>query len=440
MSARNALLIMSGAAPEGLGGEDAFAAVDKSRESDIRRQGLSTEAAALEIMHGRKGSGGREAPGAPVVRFSGQGDDGGVFVGDVAIGGPRGGGGGRGGGRGGGPRGGGPRGGAPRAGRGGGGGGGGGRHHHPHHPHHGRGWRGGAPWPWGAVLDTGPAYYLDARDFEECDEGPTLYLPNGEGVCPGDRRYPALARAFALAHSASGEHSTGDLGCSGVDLDSWKRMNRVPLRPGERHRWLIARSSDDGATIDDVRAHMEGGFATASVFQKWFDRVALLPGDMTETEAGKIDNLKVLAQGTKEEMLLVAEKGGLVIEKRAEDLPQPPRVREPKTYALVEFVYRSTQNSMAWPVYDDATIARKWCPTEPQVALSVAFKPSADSKQVPKETSLDNPSTIIPIVPSTEQIADAASKFGGAAKGIGEGVMYLGLGIAALAAVVMIKK
>ena len=464
-SARNALLLMSGAAPEapeGLGGGGDFSKVDKARESDIRRQALSTDAAVLELMHGHKGSRGREEAGAPVVTFkaSDGDDDSGFVVGDFAIGGPRGGGGGRGGGRGGGG------GGRGRGGRGGGGGRG--RHHHPGHH---RGWRGGAPWPWGAVLDTGPAYYLDVDDFEsECEEdGPTLYMPNGEGVCPGDRRYPALARAFALAHSASGwipgspsalgtgGYAVGDLGCSGVNVDEWKRQNRVKLYPGERHRWLLAISTakstsgllgSDLSTMseDELRTNIEGGVANGSIFGKWFEKIAGIPlsGEFTGT-SGKIDNLRMLAFGSKETMLAVAEKSGLVAEARADDTKNPTvDVPAPKVYALVEFIYRSVQDSMPWPVYNDLVLANKWCPLGAQVALSVAFRQSKDSKDVPKETSLLNPSTFIPGVPSTDDIAAAAKSLGAgigsAAKGIGEGVLYLGLGIAALAAVVMIKK
>jgi hypothetical protein len=240
--------------------------------------------------------------------------------------------------------------------------------------------------------------------------------------------------------AVSGYFAVGDMLCSGIDLDAWKAANRVVLYPGQRIRWLIARSSDDKASVGDVQAHMEGSFTTASVFRKWFDPVALESGDITETEAGKIDNLQVLAIGTKDDMLAVAAKAGLVIEKRAEDLPGPLKVREPKTYALVEFIYRGVQTSMPWPVYNDATFSRKWCPVDCQVALSASFKQSADSRTVPKETALGNPSTIIPGVPSTEEIVKAAKAAGEAAKGLGQGLLYAGLGVAAIAAIVLIKK
>jgi hypothetical protein len=201
----------------------------------------------------------------------------------------------------------------------------------------------------------------------------------------------------------------GDIGCSGINLDEWKTKNRVRLYPGQRIRWIFARSTDDKASLDDIRAQVVGQNFTASVFQKWFDPVALLPGDFTETEAGKIDNLSVLGIGTREAMITAGQAAGLVIAQKAEDMPGPILVRLPKIYVLVEFVYRGTQNSMPWPMYDDATIARKWCPTEAQWGLSIAFKQGADAAVVPKETTLSNPSTYTPL-PSSETIAKTADE------------------------------
>jgi hypothetical protein len=424
-SARNALLIMAGAD---------FSKVDKSRESDPRRQALSTEQLAQEVLQGHRGSAAREAPGPPVVSVKDLGDEG--FV----VGGPHGGGGGH-----------------------HGGGHHGGGHHGGHwHGRGGRGrGRGWGPWPWGGLIDTGPAYVLDMSDTDQCDgQGRALYMPSGEPVCPGDPRYEALARAHARASlsstgsTASGrDFAIGDFGCSNVDISAWMSANRVRLHPGERHRWLLAISTTgrlSNMSADELRTDIEGGVATGSIFGRWFEKVNGIPltGDLTDTR-GSVDNVKLLTFGDKATMLAVADKAGLVIEQRAEDLPGASSllVKEPKVYAMVEFVYRSVDSSMPWPVYNDNTLVRKWCPIDAQVALSVTFKQSADSKTVPKETSLTNPSTYLP-VPSTEEIAKAASDVasgiakgaGEAASGIGSAIMYLGLGAVAIAAAVMLKK
>jgi len=215
----------------------------------------------------------------------------------------------------------------------------------------------------------------------------------------------------------------GDVGCSGIDLAKWKATNRVKLYPGQRIRWIFARSTDDKASLDDIRAQAEGSFGTASVFQKWFDPVALLPGDYTETEAGKIDNLKVLGIGTRDAMITAGQTAGLVIAQKAEDMPGPILVRLPKVYVLVEFIYRGTQNSMPWPVYDDAVIARKWCPTEAQWGLSIAFGQGKDAAVVPKETTLSNPSTYTPL-PSSETIAKKADELAEAAKALPKAINW----------------
>jgi len=230
----------------------------------------------------------------------------------------------------------------------------------------------------------------------------------GFGECPviqPDGIYYEGRRVIRLGMGGVG---VGDVGCVGIDLDAWKAANRVKLYPGQRIRWIFAKATDDKASLDDTVAQAEGSFGTASVFQKWFDPVALLPGDLTETEAGKIDNLKVLGIGTREAMIAAGQSSGLIIAQKAEDIPGPISVRTPKIYVLVEFVYRGTQSSMPWPVYDDATFARKWCPKEALWGLSVAFSQGADAAIVPKETTLSNPSTYTPL-PSSEKIAETAA-------------------------------
>lgn len=229
-----------------------------------------------------------------------------------------------------------------------------------------------------------------------------LFLGECPIVRPHDGIYYGGRRVIALAGTG-----VGDVGCTGIDLDDWKAKNRVKLYPGQRVRWILARSTDDKASLDQIRSQAEGSFSTATVFQKWFDPVALLPGDYTETEAGKIDNLKVLGTGTREQMIAAGQTAGLAIAQRAEDMPGPIYVRQPKIYVLVEFVYRGTQDSMPWPMFNDAVLARKWCPTDALWGLSITFAQGKDAAVVPKETAVSNPSTYTPL-PSSETIAKAA--------------------------------
>ena len=35
----------------------------------------------------------------------------------------------------------------------------------------------------------------------------------------------------------------GDLGCPGVDVDEWRKQNRVPLFPGKVNRWVLVRTT-----------------------------------------------------------------------------------------------------------------------------------------------------------------------------------------------------
>lgn len=219
---------------------------------------------------------------------------------------------------------------------------------------------------------------------------------------------------FGLAERTAG---VADIGCGDVDVDQWKARNRVRLYPSQRMRWLFAVSKDgrEGMTETELRAVFETTiFPFNPVFLRWFSQVALNPGDVLATQ-GKIDNTKMLAYGTKEEMLDVAARSGLVIAERAENLPGISTlvVRQPKVYALVEFDYRSIDTSMPWPVYNGRTLANKWCPLDCDVALSVTFQQTTDAKNIPKETSIANPSTWTPL-PSSEEVLKIA---GEAAKG-----------------------
>jgi len=220
----------------------------------------------------------------------------------------------------------------------------------------------------------------------------------------------------------------GDVGCTGIDLDAWKAANRVKLYPGQRIRWILARSIDDKMSLGDIREQVEGSaYTTASVFRKWFNYLGLQPGDLTETEAGNIDNLKVLGIGSREDMITASRTptlidgkiavAGLGIAQKAEEMPGPILVRQPKIYVFVEFIYRGTQSSMPWPMYNDALLARKWCPVDAQWGLSITLTQGQDAVNVPPETSLSNPSTYTPL-PSTAAIVKKADELAAAAADI----------------------
>ncbi len=45
--------------------------------------------------------------------------------------------------------------------------------------------------------------------------------------------------------------TVGDVGCQGVDVDDWRKRNRVPLFPGKVNRWVLIRTTRDDPTPDD---------------------------------------------------------------------------------------------------------------------------------------------------------------------------------------------
>lgn len=230
----------------------------------------------------------------------------------------------------------------------------------------------------------------------------TIFL----GGCPVIRPEGIYLDGRRVIRLGLNDVGVGDITCPNVDVDQWKQTHRVRLYPEQRMRWLFAVTST-GQTANALRAMFETTiFPYNPVFLRWFSWVALNPGDSFGT-SGKIDNVKMLAYGTKDEMIAVAAKAGLGIAQRAEDM-LPLHVKDPKVYVLVEFDYRSIETSMPWPVFNDSTLKSKWCPIDADVALSIAFTQSADARSIPKETSLNNPSTYLPI-PSSETIEKAAA-------------------------------
>ncbi len=57
----------------------------------------------------------------------------------------------------------------------------------------------------------------------------------------------------------------------GVDVDEWRKLNRVPLFPGKVNRWVLVRTKRDNPTPDDLKNTL------AAVFVKWFESTVLDP-------------------------------------------------------------------------------------------------------------------------------------------------------------------
>jgi len=197
----------------------------------------------------------------------------------------------------------------------------------------------------------------------------------------------------------------GDLGCLGIDVDDWRKRNRVPLFPGKVNRWALVRTTRDNPTPDDLKRTL------AAVFVKWFEGTVLDPALVFKgsTRSATAD-LITLERVSKDR--LAFDKTA----RRREELPgiTPTLAPGEVVWLQVSFAYRGQQTDMPWPVRTGAAVqltSSAQCPVGADWML--------DSAQAPTEAAP-------PELSSTEkagQVVDETAK--GAADGAAHAIVSL---------------
>ncbi|MFZ5895554.1 MAG: hypothetical protein ACOY0T_31140 [Myxococcota bacterium] len=165
----------------------------------------------------------------------------------------------------------------------------------------------------------------------------------------------------------------GDLGCPAVDVEAWRRVNRVPLYPGKVNRWILARTLRDDPSPDDLRSTL------AAVFAKWFEGTLLDPSLVFRdtTRSGTADLIK-LERVSKERLMFPNTA------RRREELPGVmPMLRAGSFIWLeVSFAYRGQQKEMPWPVRTAAMVqleSSAQCPLDADWILDSVASPTEDA-------------------------------------------------------------
>jgi len=210
----------------------------------------------------------------------------------------------------------------------------------------------------------------------------------------------------------------GDLGCLGVDVDDWRKRNRVPLFPGKVNRWVLIRTTRDNPTPDDLKNTL------AAVFVKWFEGTVLDPALVFKgtTRSSTADLIK----------LERASKDRLSFDKtarRREELPGvvPTAAPGEVVWLEVSFAYRGQQSDMPWPVRAGAAMqltSSAQCPIGADWVLDSAQTPTADAP--PEQSSTEK---------AGEVISDAASS---AASGISS-LLWLPLAVLGVVALLVLR-
>jgi len=165
----------------------------------------------------------------------------------------------------------------------------------------------------------------------------------------------------------------GDLGCPGVDVDEWRKLNRVPLFRGKVNRWVLIRTTRDNPTPDDLKNTL------AAVFVKWFEGTVLDPAlTFKGTTRSSTADLIKLERVSKDRLSLDNPA------RRREELPGlGPTVAPGEVVWLeVTFAYRGQQTDMPWPVRTGAAMqltSSAQCPVGADWMLDAAQTPTLDA-------------------------------------------------------------
>jgi len=165
----------------------------------------------------------------------------------------------------------------------------------------------------------------------------------------------------------------GDLGCPGVDVDEWRKLNRVPLFPGKVNRWVLVRTTRDNPTPDDLKNTL------AAVFVKWFEGTVLDPAlPFKGTTRSSTADLIKLERVSKDRLSLDNPA------RRREELPGlGPTVAPGEVVWLeVTFAYRGQQTDLPWPVRTGAAMqltSSAQCPVGADWMLDAAQTPTLNA-------------------------------------------------------------
>jgi len=191
----------------------------------------------------------------------------------------------------------------------------------------------------------------------------------------------------------------GDLGCGAVDIEAFKRANRVPLFPGKWNRWILARTTRDEPNLTDLKRSLRG------VFNQWLKTQGAMPWDgvfpyhlgaaagpnrkdAPTSRHGDVDLLYLMRVSQDQPALAPSsvakmENGKPALRRYVTPMPTI-QGSKPPVFLLVEFVPRGINREqwMPWPAHR-VQVFNPWCPEKADWALWAVLPPEA--QHVPPE-------------------------------------------------------
>lgn len=136
------------------------------------------------------------------------------------------------------------------------------------------------------------------------------------------------------------------LDCQALDIEAWRKANRVPVFPGKINRWLLARDGEDNASEGEIRAdlldtivHWEsvGQWGLDSKWFYWdFGNAARIGNfDLIEVKRVSSDRFSIAPNAARREQLPLG--------------PLPMVGGNRPLYVEMSFAYRGSMPDLPWP-------------------------------------------------------------------------------------------
>lgn len=183
-----------------------------------------------------------------------------------------------------------------------------------------------------------------------------------------------------------------------IDVEVWKRSNRVTLDRQKMNHWILAVSLNENPSGADVKQNIYNALV------RWQGNFIDFYWDIgTETRIVDFDNLdlKFLWTGVEpsplgvlsEKLKMQTELGGNITQSRgALPGPVPTLVAGNVAYYRLDFAYRGTLSSLPWPVAraDWYAWESDYCPINAEIVLMAAGVPTEAPAEKSAQERLDD--------------------------------------------------
>jgi len=179
-----------------------------------------------------------------------------------------------------------------------------------------------------------------------------------------------------LSYAITQNRGLGDVGCTGVTVDSWNNQNRIPIYPDVYNIWLIKVSLDNAPSDLELQKKIESAFS-----DYWFNSGNLYSQNPGRAEIKSIRVLKV----TQPSELVSMYPAPIAT---VQDTSNPQLAWQSGSFTRfveVIFIYRGSLSQMYWPRMESGIVAiSRYCPKDAAYGVYNVYPPDTTTP-VPAE-------------------------------------------------------